>query len=275
MSNVTVTDYSNYFRTLAVVDEDLQHNPDAEDGTADAMEKRFTRWTADEAVTGLRNRVGWPALLLEGYEIVSRAQVPYDVKGFYTGAFTILAHATPNDFNSELEAFATAERIYQNILKMIFQDHYGKNKDRCTTPFAEFSFDNLQIIPVGPLFENEFGWRVEFKFKPKYLLQITEPPSYGTIEEVLPPGSYLDADGYITIPAGRLVEKVLLRPAATSSIQAGTAEGSDNLILADEQNANTDRVASFDLVCRTETRIYFSGITSRTKIIVYTRSLSR
>lgn len=274
MSQVSVKSYINYFRTLAVIDEDIQHNPLSEDDDSGVYEKKFTRWSADEVVSGLRNAVGWPACLLEMFEITTRAEVPYDVKGIYQGAFTILDHATPDNTKEEVDALDRTERIYKNFLKMIYQDHYGKNKDRCTTPFAEFYFNNLVITPVGPLFQNEFGFRVEFTFKPINLLNIKEPPNYGTIEEVLPPDRYLYEDGYIEVPAGRLVEKVFIEPEAESTIKAGTTQGSSNLILEEEQSGGVPRTASFDLVCKIPTKIWFTGIWSKTKIIIYTRSIS-
>jgi len=274
-SNVTTESYISYFRKIAISNPEIAHDPESETADSDPQKKKFTRWSADEAINGLRNKIGFPALLLEMYEVQSRAEVPYDVKGFYTGAFTIVAHATNGDVSTEEEAFKTTERIYQNILKQIFQDHYGKNKDRCSTPFAEFSFSNMNIVPVGPLFENEFGWRIEFQFKPLYLLKITDMP-YGVIEELSPDGGFLFADGYVEVPAGRLVDKVLVQPEVESSITAGLTEGSDNVMAATETPtaANGDRIVSQDIVCREKTKIYFSGITGKTKVIVYARKLS-
>lgn len=273
-SNVTTESYISYFRKIAISIQEIAHNPDSETGDSAINEKHFTRWSADEAVSGLRNKIGFPALLLEMYEIITRAEIPGDVKGFYTGAFTILAHATPSDVSSETAAYETTERIYQNILKQIYQDHYGKNKDRCSTPFAEFSFNNLNIVPVGPLFENEFGWRIEFQFKPLYLLKITDMP-YGVIEELSPDGGFLYADGYVEVPAGRLVDKIYLQPTVESDLIAGFEEDSEDILASGVTTpANGDRVLSQDIVCREKTKIYFGGITAKTKVIVYARKLS-
>jgi hypothetical protein len=181
MSNnaTTVPSYTDYFRQLTVQHRWLLHDVTSENADGDIEKKHFTRWGVDEAVTGLRSKLGWPALLLELYEIVTKASNVYDVKGFYSGAFTVLDEVIIGSTESEMDAFEKCEIIYGDILKQIWQDHYGLNKNRCVTPFAEFSFDNLNIIPVGPLFENQFGWRIEFQFKPKYLLQINQAPEEG------------------------------------------------------------------------------------------------
>jgi hypothetical protein len=130
-------------------------------------------------------------------------------------------------------------------------------------------------MPIGPILENQFGWRVEFQFKPTSLLRIMEAPSYGTIEEVVPPGDYLLEDGFIEVPAGRLVERIYMQPAATSNMIAGTTEGSDNLVLANTTPTLADdgQDTAVSLVCKIPTRIYFGGIISKTKIRIYTRRL--
>jgi hypothetical protein len=176
---VTIPGYIDYFRTLAVQHRWLLHNPLSENADSDIGEKHFTRWSVDEVVTSLRSKVGWPALLLEMFEIVTRATNNYDVKGFYTGAFTVLDTALVGDTQSEIDALAKCETIVNEILRQIWQDHHGLNKDRCQTPFTDFYFDSINITPVGPLFDNQYGLRVEFQFKPKHFLNVTVPPEEG------------------------------------------------------------------------------------------------
>lgn len=169
--SVTILSYQDYFRKLAIAHKDIQHNP--------AGEKRFARWSTDEIVTGLRTAVSFPALLLENYEVITKENNKYDIKGTHSGAFTILEHAQPGDYASEAAAFDKSERILYEVLQQIWQDHYGTDKDRCGTPFQHFFFD-LNIISVGPLFNNEFGWRVEFTFMPRLQVKLTEAPAPGT-----------------------------------------------------------------------------------------------
>lgn len=178
-NNTTVPGYINYFRQLSIMHRWLLHNPVSENADSEVAEKHFTRWGVDEVVTSLRTKMGWPACLLELYEIVTRASNNYDVKGFYSGAFTILDTAIMGNTQSEVDAFDKCQTIYEDFLQQIWQDHYGLNKDRCNTPFAEFSFDSLNITAVGPLWDNQFGWRIEFQFKPRYLLEINKAPADG------------------------------------------------------------------------------------------------
>jgi hypothetical protein len=183
MNPVTVCGYIDYFRQLAVRHKEIQHQPTSENGDASPGTQKFCRWNVEEAVSGLRSKMGWPGLLLEMYEIVTRSPSPYDVKGVYSGAFTVLDKTTSDNTQSEVDAFSKTETIYQDMLKQIWQDHYGTGKDRCSTPFAEFYFDNLNIVPVGPILDRQCGWRVEFQFKPRTLVKITEAPTDAFFEQ--------------------------------------------------------------------------------------------
>lgn len=150
----------------------IQHKVEAEKNQLPPAMKRFTRWQADEALTGLKTTIGYPALLLEIFEVNTKSSNAYDVKGAYRGAFTILDNVKLSDFaDEELKADITYG-IVEDVLKGIWQDHYGPGHDSCTTPFKKFDFNNLNIVYVGPLFTNEFGWRCEFGFDPHRVLKL-------------------------------------------------------------------------------------------------------
>lgn len=180
MPNDNVAAYINYFRGLAITHKDIQHNPASETGSAAPGAKKFTRWGVDEVVTGLRTQLGWPALLLELYEVQTTGQNYYDIKGNYTGAFTVLDAAKVNNYASEVAAFVKTETIYRDLLKKIWQDHFGADADFCDKVFSDFSFEKLNITPVGPLFNNQFGWRIEFSFRPALSFDVNSPIPAGT-----------------------------------------------------------------------------------------------
>ncbi len=144
------------------------------------MCQKFTRWSADEVISGLRTKIGFPALLIELYEVELASLNVFDIKQKTKGAFTVIEHAKPNDFNDEQLAFEVTEAIVYDILKKMWQDHYGPAHDRCTTPFRRVDFNSMNIVPVGPLFQNEFGYRVEFDFELQQTIDITVAPAAGT-----------------------------------------------------------------------------------------------
>ena len=175
-----VETYIDYFRQMAVKHKDLQHDPASETGDSVPGAKRFARWNADEIISGLRSKVAFPALLIELYENDLQSSSVYDIKQRPRGAFTILEHVRPDDFTDEERAFAVTEEMVYDVLKQIWQHHYNSEADRCQTPFKQFHFDKLTITPVGPLFDNEFGYRVEFDFELQQTFKINEAPEEGT-----------------------------------------------------------------------------------------------
>lgn len=185
MSNSNVSNYTNYFRNLAIRHYLLRHNPESETGNAPAESKRFTRWSADEVVTGLNTQIGFPALLLEIFEVTTSSSSNYDVKNNPVGAITVLSSATPGDTAAELQAFDTTMQIVADLLQQMWTDVYGPNRHNCNEaiPFEEFYLNGIQFTPVGPLFQMQYGWRVEFGFKFKKLFTINQAPAPGTFIE--------------------------------------------------------------------------------------------
>ncbi len=179
MATINITGYINYFRQLAIHHVDLQHDPASETGDAAPGSKKFTRWSAEEVLTGLRSAVSFPALMLELYETTTKSEMNLDVKNDHSGAFTVLASAQPGSQTSEIEAFTKAQEITTDLLQKIWDDHYGPGANRCSAPLNFFDFDGLQITPVGPLINNEFGYRVEFKILPVADKTYCKPPAEG------------------------------------------------------------------------------------------------
>ncbi len=197
MSNLT--NYIDYFRQKAVMHYLLKHNPASENGDTTGADKAFAKWNLDEIVTGLRTKIGKRCMLLELYETDTAAAVPYDIKEHTTGAFTIMQKVpTGGTTLQEEEAYDTSLKIARDILRSVWQDHYGPNKNKCKTPFYEFYFDKINIQATPMMFDGYFGYRVEFHFKLQSEMNFMTPPEEGTFLNnyfVLgEPGDYLLAD---------------------------------------------------------------------------------
>lgn len=163
LEGLNVASYVDYFRWIAENNSSLQHNPAGETGDGDQGSVHFTRWTADEILTGLRSKVGFPCLMLELYETDTRGDA-FDIDLRPQGAFSIIDRAD-NNFDSEMAAFTNAESITREVLQQIWNDHYAQGADRCTSPLLNFDFEKLNISPVGPILDNCFGYRVLFSFR--------------------------------------------------------------------------------------------------------------
>lgn len=161
-----VDSYTDYFRQKAIADPDLQHNPLGEDGDAPIGSMHFNTWSVDDIVTGINSQLGFPALLVEMYETSLQENGKYDIRGIRHGAFTILATSmVPQGQKARIAAYSLTESIMTRILNSMWDDHFGESADRCTAQFEDLDFNNIQLMPVGPVGNDNFGWRCEFTFK--------------------------------------------------------------------------------------------------------------
>ncbi len=174
-----LNNYVDYFRQLAVRHSALRHNEAAETGDAPASEMHFTKWNLNELTGALRTKLSFPAVLLELYETQTAGATIYDVKQRPKGALTVLQKVKEGSIRDEEAAYTLTEKILYDLLKQIWQDHYASSVDRCETPFYQFDYNALHIIPTPKLFQNEMGWRVEFPFEFQHTINIKTPPETG------------------------------------------------------------------------------------------------
>lgn len=177
-----VDTYINYFRQLAVKHKDLLHDPATEqvnyDGPMD--KKSFCAFDADELVTGLRTKTGPLVLCLQMFENNLSNETIYDIRQRPEGAFTIVGNVKENDFIDLQRVYELTENICYDILKKIWQDHYGPQiNDDCERPFKQFRFTK-PITPTGRVFDGKYGWYVEFAIDFKTTVDITRQPEEGT-----------------------------------------------------------------------------------------------
>jgi hypothetical protein len=180
MSITGVEDYLNYFRQLAVSHKDLRHNVAGENGDCPPGSVRFTKISVDQVLKALNNKIGFPCLCVELYEIDTKAEIVYDVKEKPRGAFIVVDHPINDSPAAEEACYIKAERITREILQQIWKHHYDAGVDRCNTPFKDFDFNKLSIVPVGPLFTNEHGYRTEFDFSMRVDETLAQAPAEGT-----------------------------------------------------------------------------------------------
>lgn len=194
MSNYNA--YINYFRALATLHNIIKHNPGSETGDAPVESKRFSTWNAEDVVRNdLRTRMSFSpaALLLEVYQTDLQAQNAYDIKQLPKGAFTVLCKDDLRTAASAEAAMSLAEEIMYDLLQRIWQDHHGPDATLCNTPFRRFHFDKIEIIAVGPLYDNCYGFRCEFAFEFQQVRSIITGPPAGRFSEA----SLLGGDGFI------------------------------------------------------------------------------
>ena len=67
-----------------------------------------------------------------------------------------------------LAAYKECEIIVESILAKMRKDELTANQtDHCTYPFKMIEWDKLEVTSAGPLFDNRYGWWVQFPFLKK------------------------------------------------------------------------------------------------------------
>ena len=118
-------------------------------------------------------------MTLELYETELQSQSVADIKPMPKGSFMIIDNPCQQPSAAEEDVFIKTERIVYDILKQIWQDHYGPQA-LCPEPFSFFDFNNLTITPVSKIFSGQSGYRVIFDFQLQNTFNITTPPEAGT-----------------------------------------------------------------------------------------------
>jgi hypothetical protein len=159
---MTHAQYIQYFEDIAVEHYLIQHNPDA--GL-----KAFFRIDIDELLEGLPGKkISFPCMLLESFTGEYEAQDnffdnPYDKK---TCAFTILYKTKQNDYDDQNEKLDKALQIGHDIIARILHDMKKKVLwPDGTQKITLFYPASTVYQKVGPIADNEYGYRFQFELQ--------------------------------------------------------------------------------------------------------------
>jgi hypothetical protein len=84
------------------------------------------------------------------------------------GAFTILKHCPPEDFDREKAIYRECKQIAASIIGTM-TSAYRENKDNIMKYFEPER--GVRYMKVGPAYDNCFGIRVEFSFSKSVILR--------------------------------------------------------------------------------------------------------
>ncbi|MND84262.1 hypothetical protein D3C80_761500 [compost metagenome] len=143
-----LTDYVAYFETLAIKHKAIGHDP------ADAKKHHFFQFDPEEINNALRSKVQLPCLFLETYEsspLINNAGGCFKPR---QGAFMILDKLPVSDFKGKVHLLDGMESIGEDIIVKMMEDR--------TSAVLGFDLNSVQSSPVGPLWDNYYGWVYTF-----------------------------------------------------------------------------------------------------------------
>lgn len=157
--------YIDYFRAFAVAHHAIQHVVAAEsDDYATPGDRRFTLFNMDEVARAVRSAM-WegPALHLHVYDIRTGGSSRGDMKYTQVAGFLVTQKAELNSVASQSAAFITCEQIVKDFIGQLQTDSVDRMDD-CSFVFKHIYWDQIDINPTGPVFDNRYGWWVQFPF---------------------------------------------------------------------------------------------------------------
>jgi hypothetical protein len=167
-------EFVDYFEQLAREHVDILHTD---------QEKHFFRIELEEILTGLRSRIRYPALILEGYDFVFKDQNSDNVHKEVSCAFTVLDHVKDKgDFDQIHLVWQQMEEIGDEICIRILDDKRSRSVD----VLSHFHLTNVRgallvdtsLLHYGVRYEFVVSWPVENDIDPEKWNQL--PPNNST-----------------------------------------------------------------------------------------------
>ncbi len=122
--------------------------------------KHFFRLELDEVLTGLRSKINYPALILEGYDFDYTDVQSDNVIKNRSGAFILLDHSKDNhDFDRIHEIWDALEEIGDEIVIKILAD----KRNRSEKTIRGFDMNDIQAVLIANDVDQNYGIRFSFK----------------------------------------------------------------------------------------------------------------
>lgn len=166
---IDTQDYIDYFKALAIAHKKIRHDLDGE--------KRFTPISIEDLINNINHNLTFrPAngeadyalMLLEEISGQFRGQNVGNMNDEPDGAFVIMKHCPPEDFDRERAIYKECKLIAVSLLGTMTND-YETNANN----IMQYLEPNkgIRYMKVGPAYDNCFGIRVEFSFAKSTMLK--------------------------------------------------------------------------------------------------------
>lgn len=127
-------------------------------------ERHYTMFTAEDALSGLRNMES-PLLAAELPEIRFVDEGSDNVHMVMNGAYLILKKCRAGEGNAIVKAYEEMHVIALDIVRKFLNDRrmalkMGRKKPESL--LHHLQVNGIHLVDVGPVFENYYGWRIDF-----------------------------------------------------------------------------------------------------------------
>ena len=156
--------YKDYFRDCAIRHKKIKHDPASEGNGGVVAKRKFESFNMDEVAKSLRSSVGdGIVLFLHMYDWSPEDNGAFDTKAVYTGGFMVTMKAAVNNSGSEEIAYVETEQVAWDIIGKMYGD-FQTSEEKCMNALGMVNWNSIKVTSTGQLWDNRFGWWVEFNF---------------------------------------------------------------------------------------------------------------
>jgi hypothetical protein len=155
-----ITHYVAYFEDMATNHKSILHTPE---------NPKFARMNIEEILAGRRSGIDFTGyvLILESYEGQFADNGSDNIMNGQAGAMMVVKHVAPGDFDAEVTVLNDSLNILFSLLSKIKKDSdtFPQNDtNRYNGLVKKIDFNSVSYHKVGPVMDNCFGYRMQFKF---------------------------------------------------------------------------------------------------------------
>ena len=170
-------EFVDYFEQLATEHTDIRHT---------ATEKHFYRIDLDEILTGLKTKIRYPALILEGYDFIFKYQNSDNVHKEVSCAFDVIDFIKDyGDYDLIHETWHRMEEIADEICIRILDDKRSRKID----VLSHFHMSNVKgsllvdmnLLHYGVRYEFVMSWPINNDINPEKWNQPSNNTTSGSV----------------------------------------------------------------------------------------------
>lgn len=151
---MNIESLESYFETLATNNKAIAHT---------ANDKRFSTLTMQEVLNGMQKGLKGIFMHLDLPEIRPVDLLSDNTRKVYDCGIILTDVVKLGSLEEEKEAMRNLEPVVDQIISKLLND-------RKKFVLNHLDVNSFRVVPVGPIFDNRYGWRINF--------QLNEPQSY-------------------------------------------------------------------------------------------------
>jgi hypothetical protein len=162
-----LADLKTYWENAAKNNLAIQHTE---------SEKHFCVFTAEDALSSLKQLEDNVLVLELPNSTLSDANSD-NIRYIPAAAVLILKSANQGNKDEVIQAYLDLEPVAIQLISKMLNDRKKANNDNISAPekyMKHLDLNRIRMVDVGPVFDDKYGWRIDFEFNSPINLDLNE-----------------------------------------------------------------------------------------------------